>query len=229
MSWEQRWRTPPEMKARHREGERLRRERLDRDVVEAEEELAEAEDRLVNEKAKVARLNELIERRSGLLQHVDALQRERVAAELEARAVERRLAYQQRRVERLGTRRDGPRRGRPVRIDVDEEAWATVKREAVRQRLRLVLWLGDLVRIEVEGLAAGQVTGTPASRRRRSPGEGEPTPFRRFVHVDVDDDHWLDLRAAALDAEVSVGRYVGELAEAVAYEAGWRATAPRRA
>ena len=67
------------MKARHREGERLRRERLDRDVVEAEEELAEAEDRLVNEKAKVARLNELIERRSGLLQHVDALQRERVA------------------------------------------------------------------------------------------------------------------------------------------------------
>ncbi len=229
MSWEQRWRTPPEMKARHREGERLRRERLDRDVVEAEEELAEAEDRLVNEKAKVARLNELIERRSGLLQHVDALQRERVAAELEARAVERRLAYQQRRVERLGTRRDGPRRGRPVRIDVDEEAWATVKREAVRQRLRLVLWLGDLVRIEVEGLAAGQVTGTPASRRRRSPGEGEPTPFRRFVRVDVDDDHWLDLRAAALDAEVSVGRYVGELAEAVAYEAGWRATAPRRA
>jgi len=116
-----------------------------------------------------------------------------------------------------------------VRIDVDEEAWATVKREAVRQRLRLVLWLGDLVRIEVEGLAAGQVTGTPASRRRRSPGEGEPTPFRRFVRVDVDDDHWLDLRAAALDAEVSVGRYVGELAEAVAYEAGWRATAPRRA
>ena len=229
MSWEQRWRTPPEMKARHREGERLRRERLDRDVVEAEEELAEAEDRLVNEKAKVARLNELIERRSGLLQHVDALQRERVAAELEARAVERRLAYQQRRVERLGTRRDGPRRGRPVRIDVDEEAWATVKREAVRQRLRLVLWLGDLVRTEVEGLAAGQVTGTPASRRRRAPGAGEPAPVRRFGLVDVDDDHWLDLRAAALDAEVSVGRYVGELAEAVAYEAGWRATAPRRA
>lgn len=223
MSWDQRWRTPPEMKARHREGERLRRERLDLDVVEAEAELAEAEERLANEQAKVARLNDLIEQRSALLRQVDALQRERVAAELEARSVEKRLAYQQRRVERLGTRQDGPRRGRAVRIEVDDEAWATVKREAVRQRLWLVWWLGDLVRIEAEGLANGTLTGSPASRRRRSPGEGQPTPRRRFVRIDVEDDIWLDLRAAAFGAGLTAGRYVGELAEARANELGWRA------
>lgn len=228
VSWDQRWRTPPEMKARHREGERLRRERLDRDVVEAEEELAEAEDRLANEQAKVARLNELIEQRSEVLRQVDVLQRERVSAELGARAVEKRLAYQQLRVERLGARHDGPRRGRSVRIDVDDEAWATLKREAVRRRLWLVRWLGDLVRVEVEGLAAGEVSGTPASRRRRSPGEGEPQPRRRFVRIDVDDARWLELRSAALGAGLPVGRYVGELAEVVAYEAGWRASAPAR-
>ena len=228
MSWDERWRTPPEMKARHREGERLRREQLDLDLVEAEEELAEAEDRLANEQAKVSRLNELVEQRSALLIQVDALQRERVAAETEARAVEKRLAYQQRRVERLGTRQGGPRRGRPVRIDVDDVAWATLKREAVRQRLWLVWWLGDLIRIEVGCLAAGTVTATPASRRRRSPGEGEPDPRRRFVRIDIDDDSWLDLRSVALDAGLSVGRYVGELAEAAAYDAGWRAAASRR-
>lgn len=227
MSWEQRWRTPPEMKARHREAERARRERLDLDIVEAEHELAEAEDRLVNEQAKVARLNELVEQRSALLRQVDALQRERVAVEMEARAVEKRLAYQQHRVERLGTRHEGPRRGRAVRIDVDEEAWAVVKREAVRRRLWLVWWLGDLIRIEVEGLAEGTLKGSPASRRRRSPGEGEPDPRRRFARIDVADDRWLDLRAAALDAGVSVGRYLGELAEVVAFDAGWR-SAERR-
>lgn len=148
----------PEMKARHREGER----HLDLDLVEAEEELAEAEDRLANEQAMVARLNELVEQRSALLLQVDVLQRERVAAEMEARAVEKRLVYQQRRVERLGTRQGGQRRGRAVRIDVDDEAWAALKREAVRHRLWLVWWLGELVRIELEGLAAGTVTATPA-------------------------------------------------------------------
>jgi hypothetical protein len=223
VSWDQRWRTPPEMKARHREGERLRRERLDLDVLEAEEELAEAEERLANEQAKVARLNELIDQRSALLRQVDALQRERVAAELEARAVEKRLAYQQRRVERLGTRRDGPRRGRPVRVEVDGEAWAAVKREAVRRRVWLVWWLGDLVCVEVKALAAGEVAGTPGSRRRRSPGEGDPEPRRRFVRIDVDDDCWLALRSAAVEAGLSAGRYVGELVEIEAREVGWRA------
>jgi len=167
VSWDRQWRTPPEMKSRQRENERLRRERLDRDVIEAEAELVEAEDRLANEQSKVARLNELIDRRSDLLRQVGALQRERVAAEAEARSVEKRLDRQQRRVERLGTRKDGPRRGRAVRIDVDDDAWASVKGEAIRRQLWLVWWIGDLVGdlvgVEVEGLAAGEVSGRPSS------------------------------------------------------------------
>ena len=220
MSWDRQWRTPPEMKRRQRESERLRRERLDRDVIEAEEELAEAEDRLANEQSKVARLNELIGRRSELLRQVDALQRERVAAEVEARSVEKRLDHQQRRVERLGTRKDGPRRGRALRVEVDDEAWAAVKGEAIRRQLWLVCWIGDLVRCEVEALAAGEVAGRPSSRRRRSPGEPDPVPRQRFLRIDVDDEHWGACRAAALNAGLSVGRYVGEVVEAEAHRAG---------
>jgi len=213
------------MKARHREGERLRRERLDRDVLEAKEELAEAEERLANEQAKVAELNDLVELRSALLLQVDALQRERVAAELEVRAVERRLAFRQRRVERLGTHQDGQRRGRAVRIDVDDVAWAVAKREAVCRRRWMVVWLGELIRFEVEGIADGTLSGSPASRRRRSPGEGESTPRRRFVRIDIDDDRWISLRSAATDSGVTVGRYLGELVEGAAHAAGWRAAA----
>jgi hypothetical protein len=113
-----------------------------------------------------------------------------------------------------------------VRIAVDDDAWATLKPEAVRRRVSLVSWLGDLIRAEVEALAADDVVGTPASRRRRSPGEGAPAPLRRFVRIDVDDDVWLDLRAVALDEGMTVGRYVGELAEAAAFDAGWRGAEP---
>jgi hypothetical protein len=43
---------------------------------------------------KIVLLTELIERRNGLLRLADVSQRERVAAELEARVMESRLAYQ---------------------------------------------------------------------------------------------------------------------------------------
>ena len=110
-----------------------------------------------------------------------------------------------------------------MRIDVDDEAWAALKREAVRRRLWLVWWVGDLIRIEVEALEAGEVSGRPSTRRRRSPGEVESRPRQRFLRIDVSDDDWGALRAAALDLGIAVGRYVGELAETAAYEAGWRA------
>lgn len=210
------------MKARHRDAERARRERLDRDIVEAQEELVEARDRLANEDVKVARLKALIEDRSALLRQVEARQRERIEAELAARSLEKRVEYQRRRLERLGSREDGPRRGRPIRIEVDDDAWAVVKAEAVRRRYRLVDWVGGLVRTEVDAIAADQVSSRPALRRRRSPGEGDPIPRSRFLRIDVDDDCWLEVRSAALALRMSAGRYVGELVEAEAHAMGWR-------
>lgn len=100
---------------------------------------------------------------------------------------------------------DCPRRGRPVRVDGDEEAWVAVKREVVRRRLWTVYWAGDLVRVEVGVLAAGEVVGTPASRRR-SPAESESQQRRRFARIDLDDDHWLGLRTAPLDVGLTGSR-----------------------
>jgi hypothetical protein len=52
-------------------------------------------------------------------------------------------------------------------------------------------------------------------------------PRRRFLRIDASDDDWGALRAAALDLGITLGRYVGELAEAAALETGWRPTRPR--
>ncbi len=142
-------------------------------------------------------------------------------------ALEQRAERERRRSERLAASvgwvasgSTGADRGR------SDEAWATVKREAVRRRLWLVWWIGDLIRIELDALAADEVSGRPSTRRRRSPGEDDPQPRQRFLRIDIDDERWSAFRAAALDVELGVGRYVGELAEAAAYEVGWRAGSP---
>ncbi|MFN7148149.1 MAG: hypothetical protein ACK4V6_01580 [Microthrixaceae bacterium] len=186
------------------------------------------EARVDEEREKLARFRELFERRHALYEEQAELRGQRVLTERRIRALEQRVERERRRAERRVVSADGSRRGRPVRIEVDDEAWAVLKREAVRRRVWLVWWLGDLVRVESEALAAGSVSGPPSSRRRRSPGEGDPMPQRRFLRVDVDDDRWAGLRAAATEAGLTVGRYVGELAEAAACEAGWRRAAADR-
>jgi hypothetical protein len=183
------------------------------------------EARVEEEREKLAQFKELFERRHALYEEQAELRRQRTLTERRIRAVEQREERERRRAERRVVSADGSRRGRPVRIEVDDGAWAVLKREAAVRRVWLVWWLGDLVRVEAESIAAGEVSGPPSSRRRRSPGEGDPTSRRRFLRVDVDDDRWAALRAAAMETPLTVGRYVGELAEAAAYELGWRAAA----
>ena len=122
---------------------------------------------------------------------------------------------------------------RRERFQVEQKVLA-LERRVERERRRLERRVvsadgsrrGRPVRIEVEALEAGEVSGRPSTRRRRSPGEVETDPRTRFLRIDVDDDHWSAFRAAALDVELGVGRYVGELAEAAAHEVGWRAGSP---
>ena len=194
-------------------------------VATEEQLLVGVEARVDEEREKLARFRELFERRHALYEEQAELRRQRMLTERRIRALEQRVERERRRAERRVVSADGSRRGRPVRIEVDDGAWAVLKLEAVRGRVWLVWWLGELVRVEVDALAAGSVSGPPSSRRRRSPGEGDPLPRRRFLRVDVDDDRWAVLRAVAMAAGLAVGRYVGELAEAAAYEAGWRCTA----
>jgi hypothetical protein len=187
--------------------------------------LVGVEARVDEEREKLAQFKELFERRHALYEEQAELRRQRVLTERRIRALEQRVERERRRAERRVVSADGSRRGRPVRIEVDDVAWAVLKREAVQRRVWLVWWLGDLIRVESDALVAGSVTGRPSSRRRRSPGEGDPMPRRRFLRVDVDDDRWAALGAAAMEAGLTVGRYVGELAEAAAYELGWRSAA----
>ena len=58
------------------------------------------------------------------------MQRARTEAEKETRAAEHRLEFERRRFERLGQRRNGPRDGRPVRVDVDDDAFAEAMGQA---------------------------------------------------------------------------------------------------
>ncbi len=128
------------------------------------------------ERAELARFKELFEQRHALYEEQAWLRRERFHLEQKALALERRAEHERRRLERRAVSADGSRRGRPVRIDVDDGAWAALKREAVRRRLWLVWWVGELIRLEVEALESGRVSGRPSTRRRRSPGEDDPQP-----------------------------------------------------
>jgi hypothetical protein len=188
--------------------------------------LVGVEARVDEEREQLARFRELFERRHALYEEQTELRRQRVLTERRIRALEQRVERERRRAERRVVSADGARRGRPVRIEVDDVAWAVLKREAVQRRVWLVWWLGELVHVEVEALAAGSVSGRPSTRRRRSPGEDDPQPRQRFLRIDIDDERWSAFRAAALDVELGVGRYVGELAEAAAHEVGWRAGSP---
>lgn len=227
MSWPSHDHQPPPGCARRSGGSSWSNpERLDESIATEEQLIAGVEDRVEQERAKLARFKELFEQRHALYEEQAWLRRERFHVEQKVLALERRVERERRRLERRAGSADGSRRGRPVRIEVDPDAWATSKREAVRRRLWLVWWIGELVRIELDALAADGVSGRPSTRRRRSPGEDDPQPRQRFLRIDIDDERWSAFRAAALRVELGVGRYVGELAEAAAHEVGWRAESP---
>ncbi|MFV0318218.1 MAG: hypothetical protein ACK5O2_14815 [Microthrixaceae bacterium] len=213
----------PERKAEEREREGRRLERLDGVLTEASQELVDLRSRAELEAAKLRELEGLLEGKRGLLREIALMQRDRTETEKATRAAERRLEFERRRFERLGQRRSGPRDGRPVRVDVDDGAWALLQRDVVVQGTYLIWRMGELVRSELEQLSAGAVSGRPLSRQRRSPGEGESSPRRRFLRIQVDDETWKAVRLAAVDLGVSSARYLGEIAEVEAHRLGWRA------
>jgi hypothetical protein len=223
MSWDRPWEPTPERKAQEREWERRRLERLDGTLTETNEELVDLKARADAEAEKLGQLERLLGRKRELLREIGLMQQARTEAEKATRAAERRLEFERRRFERLGQRPNGPRDGRPVRVDVDDGAWAVLRRDVVAQGTYLIWRMGELVRFEIGQLDAGTVSGRPSSRRRRAPGEGDPMPRRRFLRIQVDDETWRAFRLAAVGLGVSSARYLGEIAEAEAHRLGWRA------
>jgi hypothetical protein len=212
------------VRRREQADECRRHEYLDVELVNLTHDVAELEDRAAAEAEKVTAIEELLERKRRLLADIVRMQQERTEAEKATRAEERRLEFERRRSERLGRRTEGPRDGRPVRIDVDDGAWEVLRREAIERRWSLLGWVGELVDSEVEAVGHGRVGGSPQSRRRRSPGEVEPAPRLRFLRVRVGDDEWTAHRLVAAELGLTAARYLGEVVEAEAYRLGWRAT-----
>ncbi|MEI2700134.1 MAG: hypothetical protein V9E94_18040 [Microthrixaceae bacterium] len=163
MSWPSHDHEPPAASVRRPGGSSWSSpERLGEAIADEERLLVGVEARVEEERAKLARFKELFERRHALYEEQAWLRRERFQVEQKVLALERRAERERRRLERRAGSADGSRRGRPVRIDVDDEAWAALKREAVRRRLWLVWWLGELIRIEVGALEGGKVSGRPS-------------------------------------------------------------------
>jgi hypothetical protein len=123
----------------------------------------------------------------------------RYQAEIARRRIERAQAARARRRERMGSN-DRHRANRPVKVDVDAQAWALMKRDAIRQRLTVGEYVGELV------CRSAQSGVKP---RRRS----APDLVRRFARLVVDGETWAECRVLAVDARVSTGRCVGLLVE----------------
>lgn len=223
VTWDEPWRLTSEIRDRRRQLEARRLAQLDRDIADAEADVAVAEASLTEEQARVARLQDLLEEQRAIHVRNYEVKQARIDAERATRAAEKRADYQTRRLERLGTRSGDSRNGRPVRVEVDDGAWATLRRESLRTGTTLMWRLGHLVCCELTALAEGEVLGRPSSRRRRSQGEGDPVPRRRFIRIAIEDDAWLNFRTAALDLGISASRYLGELVEVAAHQVDWRA------
>lgn len=119
---------------------------------------------------------------------------------------------------------DGHRKrdGRLVRVLADDGAWTALRVEGERNRERLGVYLARL--IQVETAHDTERTVAPVDRRRRSPGEGSAAPVVHALRVFVTDDVWAQFRAAAAGLGLTLGVYVGQLAEAEAHLLRWRSS-----
>ncbi|MEI2816846.1 MAG: hypothetical protein V9E99_10395 [Microthrixaceae bacterium] len=190
---------------------------LDKAINDTRDEVAFHEEQRSIQAAKVDELAALLDRRRALTDEMFDLVRRESAQRAEIRAAGRRLTA-------LRRQRDRPptvRRGISVRIAVDADAWSLLAELARRDRVTLASRIGGLIDTEIE-FAAGP-NGRPSSRRRRSPGEGDPVPRRRSLRVHTTDDSLDQIRDAARTSSISFERYLGEIAEAEAFEGGWRA------
>lgn len=105
---------------------------------------------------------------------------------------------------------------RPTHVEVDGEAWSTVKRNAMARGVTVAAAAGALVTDAVtsgipphDPLGGGAVVGRQA---------------KRYARLFVDDDTWRAFRAAAVDAAVTTARAVGLVVEAEARRLGWSST-----
>ena len=149
------------------------------------------------------------------------------------RRIERRQETRLRRAE-AGTTKNPRRPSRPVKVDVDLEAWEVVKRDGVSRRWWMGAVVGELVRQAVQdGViprnrpqqksvqdSAGSQQPQQSSKRthaqttRQRAGQASG---RLFARIFVDEETWAQFRVLAFDAHVPISRLVGLLVEREAH------------
>jgi hypothetical protein len=166
---------------------------------------------------------------------LEAAAAELADAEYDAAVVRRRLQRAERSYRRrsdLETRRaagglySGQRRSpnRPTHVEVDDRAWATLKRKAARQGRAVGEVVGDLVATAADAGIPPERTSERRSERSAASGRRAARYARLFL---PDDDTWLRFRARAVDVSVSIARAVGLVVEHEARRLGWRPEAGR--
>ncbi len=206
----------------------IRARQLERGIVDVAAAMGDLEDQVRTEQVKVAELESLLDQRQELLFELMDLERRQREAVSGSRRAERALAAEQSRMSARADDGARVRHGHLVRVLADDGAWTVMRVHAERVRHSLGLVLARLVAVEVTAVEAGNAIGSPVERRRRSPGEGDPVPVPHSLRVFADEEVWQLFRVAAAGRGLTLGRYVGELAEAEAYRLGWRADQPDR-
>ncbi len=104
---------------------------------------------------------------------------------------------------------------RPAHIDVDPNAWNTVKRDALK-------------RYETVGGRVGELVVQFTGKALPPPHSSVRTSEHRFARLTVPDESWAAFRGLAVDAHVTTARLVGLVAETEAVRLGWRSTGDPR-
>lgn len=203
-------------------GERQRE--LDAHIERAAEGIAPLAEQVEAERARVEELGALLDERRRLLGQLTRFRLEIRDAHTELRRAERALERERTRPAEPDIQGERQRRGRTVKLLVDPDAFERFSTDARRRYLWTGWALRDLILAEVDGSAAGDVEGLPETRRRRSPGEGDPVPSQRSLRVFIEEDRWPEFVMLARRHDLAVGRYLGQLVEAAAHELGWRAS-----
>lgn len=200
-----------------------RQRELDAHIERAHESLPPLAQQVEAERLRVEELEALLDQRRRLLNELTQLSLDVRDAQREIRRAEREVQRQRERALEPDVRDDRQRRGRTVKLMVDPAAFECFRTFAHKRGFWTGWALRELILAELD-LDAGEGHGSlPEARRRRSPGEGPPQPIQRALRAFVEEDSWRDFVVLARRRELTVGRYLGQLVEAAAYENGWRA------
>lgn len=105
---------------------------------------------------------------------------------------------------------------RPIHVDVDPAAWATLKAVTIRRGTTLGEMVGSLVRAQVERVQRGNSKSQQSCLGHRSGDQGQHSQSRNakiFARIAADNDDWAIFKGLAVKRGLTVARTVGLVVE----------------